>query len=153
RPTAVSSAHARSAGPTGCWRTRARRRSTGSCRRHAGWQASAAAHESPGKFSVSFVCVLMTPSLRRVVMALCDQVLTSHGAPTAAARLPMQLSCQVSESHAEVALRGELDLASADLVVGYVSDVIDRYDGPVVADLHDVAFCDACGLGALVRIV
>jgi len=87
-------------------------------------------------------------------MALgCDQVLTSHGVATAAARLPMQLSCQVSESHAEVALRGELDLASADLVVGYVSDIIDRYDGPVVADLHDIAFCDACGLGALVRIV
>ena len=65
----------------------------------------------------------------------------------------MQLSCQVSESHAEIALRGELDLASADLVVDYVSDIIDRYDGPVVADLHEVAFCDACGLGALVRIV
>lgn len=87
-------------------------------------------------------------------MALgCDQVLTSHGVPTAAARLPMQLSCRVSESHAEVALRGELDLASADLVVGYVSDIIDRYDGPVVADLHEIAFCDACGLGALIRIV
>ena len=87
-------------------------------------------------------------------MALgCDQVLTSHGVATAAARLPMQLSCQVSESHAEIALRGELDLASADLVVGYVNDVIDRYDGPVVADLHEIAFCDACGLGALVRIV
>ena len=83
----------------------------------------------------------------------CDQVLTSHGVATAAARLPMQLSCQVSESHAEIALRGELDLASADLVVGYVNDVIDRYDGPVVADLHEIAFCDACGLGALVRIV
>jgi anti-sigma B factor antagonist len=85
----------------------------------------------------------------------CGQVLTSHGVATAAARpdVPMRLSCQVSASHAEVALRGELDLATADLVVSYVSDVIDRYDGPVVADLHDIAFCDACGLGALVRIV
>ena len=74
--------------------------------------------------------------------------------PSRAQPLLMQLSCQISASgHAEVALRGELDLATADRVVGYVSDVIDRHDGPVIADLHDIAFCDACGLGALVRIV
>ena len=84
----------------------------------------------------------------------CDPVLTSHGVAVADAAVPMQLSCQISASgHAEVAMRGELDLATADRVVGYVSDVIDRHHGPVVADLHDIAFCDACGLGALVRIV
>ena len=82
----------------------------------------------------------------------CDSVRTSPG--VAAAAVPMQLTCQISASgHAEVALRGELDLATADRVVSYVSEVIDRHDGPVVADLRDVAFCDACGLGALVRIV
>jgi anti-anti-sigma factor len=82
----------------------------------------------------------------------CDPVLTSNGVAGPAG--PMQLSWQVSASgHAEVALRGELDLATADRVVSYVSEIIDRHDGPVVADLGDITFCDACGLGALVRIV
>jgi anti-sigma B factor antagonist len=84
----------------------------------------------------------------------CDPVLTSDGAAVAGAAAVMQLSCQISASgHAEVAMRGELDLATVDRVVSYVSDVIDRHDGPVIADLRDVTFCDACGLGALVRIV
>jgi anti-anti-sigma factor len=39
-----------------------------------------------------------------------------------------------------------------DRVVRYVSDVIDRQDRLVSVDLHGVAFCDACGLGALIRI-
>jgi anti-anti-sigma factor len=67
--------------------------------------------------------------------------------------VPIQLSCQFSaDGHAVIAVRGDLDLATADRVVGYVSDVINRHDGPVSADLGGVAFCDACGLGALVRI-
>jgi anti-sigma B factor antagonist len=67
--------------------------------------------------------------------------------------VPIQLSCQLSaDGHAVIAVRGDLDLATADRVVGYVSDVIDRHNGPVRADLGGVAFCDACGLGALVRI-
>jgi anti-sigma B factor antagonist len=67
--------------------------------------------------------------------------------------VPMELSCQLSaDGHAVVALRGELDLATVDRVVHYVSDVIDRHDGPVSADLRGVAFCDACGLGGLIRI-
>jgi anti-anti-sigma factor len=67
--------------------------------------------------------------------------------------VPMLLSCQLSaDGHAVIAMRGDLDLATVDRVVGYVSDVIDRHDGPVSADLGGVAFCDACGLGALIRI-
>jgi anti-sigma B factor antagonist len=67
--------------------------------------------------------------------------------------VPMQLSCQLSaDGHAVIAMRGDLDLATVDRVVVYVSDVIDRHDGPVSADLGGVAFCDACGLGALIRI-
>ena len=88
------------------------------------------------------------------------QALTSPGVAAAeaakAARrdVPMQLSCQISaDGHAVVAMRGELDLATVDRVVSYVTDVIDRHDGPVIADLCDLAFCDACGLGALIRIV
>lgn len=71
------------------------------------------------------------------------------GKPGAAFRL----SCRVlRDGVAVVALRGELDLATADRTVQYVSDVIDRHEGPVNADLSGLAFCDACGLGALIRI-
>jgi anti-sigma B factor antagonist len=67
--------------------------------------------------------------------------------------VPIQLSCRLSaDGHAVIAMRGDLDLATVDRVVSYVSDIIDRHDGPVSADLGGVAFCDACGLGALVRI-
>jgi len=51
-----------------------------------------------------------------------------------------------------VAIRGDLDLATVDQTVRYVSDIIDRHDGPISADLSGLAFCDACGLGALIRI-
>src|SRR5690348_10697161 len=36
--------------------------------------------------------------------------------------------------------------------VSYVSDVIDNHHGPVTADLTALAFCDAQGLAALVRM-
>jgi anti-sigma B factor antagonist len=67
--------------------------------------------------------------------------------------------CLIQLSHdirpgglAVIAISGELDLATADRTVRYVSDVIDRHDGPVSADLSGLRFCDACGLGALIRI-
>jgi anti-anti-sigma factor len=91
----------------------------------------------------------------------CGQAFTSHdddavrtAAFDAGGRdVPIELSCQLSaDGHVVVALRGELDLATVDRVVHYVSDVIDRHDGPVSADLRGVAFCDACGLGGLIRI-
>lgn len=64
-----------------------------------------------------------------------------------------RLSCRVlRDGVAVVAIRGELDLATADRTVRYVSKVIDRHDGLVSADLSGLAFCDACGLGALIRI-
>jgi anti-sigma B factor antagonist len=66
---------------------------------------------------------------------------------------PIQLNWQLSaEGHAVITVRGELDVATVDRVVRYVSDVIDRHNGPVTADLRGVAFCDACGLSALIRI-
>jgi anti-sigma B factor antagonist len=64
----------------------------------------------------------------------------------------IQLSCQISaDGLVTVAIRGDLDVATADRTVRYVTDVIDSCDGPVSADLSEVAFCDACGLGALIR--
>lgn len=63
------------------------------------------------------------------------------------------LSCQVSgDGFAEVSIRGDLDLATADRTVRFVTDVIDHHEGTVSADLSGLTFCDACGLGALVRI-
>jgi anti-anti-sigma factor len=65
----------------------------------------------------------------------------------------IRLSCQVSaDGFAEVTIRGELDLATADRTVRFVTDVIDQHHGIVSADLSGLTFCDACGLGALVRI-
>lgn len=63
------------------------------------------------------------------------------------------LSCRVSaDGFAEVSIRGDLDLATADRMVRFVTEVIDRTEGIVSADLSGLTFCDACGLGALVRI-
>lgn len=51
-----------------------------------------------------------------------------------------------------VTFAGELDLASAEQAFGYVREVIDRHGAPVVLDLAALSFCDARGLGTLVRI-
>jgi anti-anti-sigma factor len=65
----------------------------------------------------------------------------------------IHLSCQVGpDGLATVVIRGDLDLATADRTANYVTDAIDRHDGPVSADLSGLAFCDACGLGALIRM-
>jgi anti-sigma B factor antagonist len=55
-------------------------------------------------------------------------------------------------SEVVVDLGGELDIVSADVAVSYVRDVIDRCPGPVVVDLTALAFCDARGPGALLRM-
>jgi len=65
----------------------------------------------------------------------------------------IRLSCHISaDGLAVVAIGGDLDLATVDRTVRYVSNIIDRHDGPVSADLSGLAFCDACGLGGLIRI-
>jgi len=53
---------------------------------------------------------------------------------------------------AVVDLGGDLDILSAEVAVNYVRDVIDRHRGPVTVDLTALAFCDAEGLSALVRM-
>jgi anti-anti-sigma regulatory factor len=51
----------------------------------------------------------------------------------------IDLSCQAGpDGLVTVAIRGDLDLATADRTAS--------------ADLSGLAFCDACGLGALIRI-
>ena len=66
---------------------------------------------------------------------------------------PLDLRYRVGPSgEVVVDLGGELDIVSAETAVSYVSSVIDRYRGPVVVDLAALAFCDARGLRALLRM-
>lgn len=66
---------------------------------------------------------------------------------------PLELSHRISHAgEAVVQLGGELDIVSAEVAVSYVTDIIDRHGGPVTADLSALAFCDARGLAALVRM-
>ena len=66
---------------------------------------------------------------------------------------PLELSHRICPTgEAVVDLGGELDIVSAEVAVSYVRDVIDRYLGPVIVDLTALAFCDARGLAALVRM-
>ena len=66
---------------------------------------------------------------------------------------PLELSHRICPTGgAVVDLGGELDIVSAEVAVSYVRDVIDRYLGPVIVDLTALAFCDARGLAALVRM-
>jgi anti-anti-sigma factor len=66
---------------------------------------------------------------------------------------PLELSHRICPTgEAVVALDGELDILSAELAVDYVRDVVDRHRGPVTVNLAAVAFCDARGLAALLRM-
>jgi anti-anti-sigma factor len=53
---------------------------------------------------------------------------------------------------AVAAIGGELDIATAEAAVRYLTGVIDRHHGPVIVDLTALRFCDARGLRALLRI-
>jgi anti-sigma B factor antagonist len=63
------------------------------------------------------------------------------------------LSSQTSaDGYQVVSVSGELDIATAQQVYTYLSDVIDRARTPVNVDLGGVTFCDASGLSVLARI-
>ena len=82
---------------------------------------------------------------RREVVAAAQHDLVSTA--------PMELSHRTCPSgEAVVDLGGELDILSAEVAVNYVRDVIDRHRGPVEVNLTALAFCDARGLAALVRM-
>jgi anti-anti-sigma factor len=66
---------------------------------------------------------------------------------------PMKLDHRIClTGEAVVDLGGDLDILSADVAVNYVTHVIDRHRGPVTVSLTALAFCDARGLAALVRM-
>jgi anti-sigma B factor antagonist len=53
------------------------------------------------------------------------------------------------DGHATAVIRGELDAATTDAALEYVTNVIARSSGPVEVDLTGLSFCDARGLRAL----
>jgi anti-anti-sigma factor len=68
--------------------------------------------------------------------------------------VPLELSHRILPTgEAVAAIGGELDIATAEIAVSYLTAVIDRHHGPVIVDLAAVRFCDARGLSALLRIV
>ncbi len=66
---------------------------------------------------------------------------------------PIKLSQRILPAGEAVAdIGGELDIATAEMAVKYVGQIIDRHHGPVVVDLTSLRFCDARGLSALLRM-
>lgn len=65
----------------------------------------------------------------------------------------LTLSCLISQTgQTMITFTGELDTASADEAYEYVRDAIDAHRGHVLLDVAALSFCDARGLGALVRM-
>jgi len=65
----------------------------------------------------------------------------------------LTLSCLISQTgQTTVTFAGELDAAAADQACCYVRDAIDAHGGQVLLDVAGLSFCDARGLGALVRM-
>jgi len=80
-----------------------------------------------------------------------DGVMPTGGQAGRPGQASLQLSHRVLPTGEAVArIGGELDIATADMAVRYVRQVIDRHHGPLVADLTALRFCDARGLSALV---
>jgi len=67
--------------------------------------------------------------------------------------VPLELSYRISaEGEAVVSLGGDLDIVSADVAIGYVTNVIGKCDVPLAVDLASLDYCDASGLRALERM-
>ncbi len=65
----------------------------------------------------------------------------------------LTLSCLISQTgQTTVTISGELDTASADQAYEYVRGAIEAHGGQVLLDVAGLSFCDARGLGALVRM-
>ena len=89
-------------------------------------------------------CVCEARVVQKAVVAAPDDL---------EATVPLELSHRICPTgEAVVDLDGELDILSAEMAVGYVRDVVDGHRGPVTVNLTAVAFCDARGLTALVRM-
>jgi anti-anti-sigma factor len=66
---------------------------------------------------------------------------------------PLELGHRILPTGEAVAdIGGELDIATAEMAVRYIKQVIDSHRGPVIVQLTAVRFCDAQGLSALLRM-
>ena len=89
-------------------------------------------------------CVWQARVVEDVAVAVPDDLETTA---------PLELSHRIGPTgEAIVDLDGDLDILTAELAVDYVRDVIDRHRGRVIVNLAALAFCDARGLTALVRM-
>ena len=65
----------------------------------------------------------------------------------------LTVSCSTGQAGDTIlTFTGELDVASADRAYRYVRDTIHTRGGPVMLDVAGLSFCDARGLGALLRM-
>jgi len=66
---------------------------------------------------------------------------------------PLALSHRAAPTGEVIAdISGELDIATTEMAVSYIRDVIDHHRGPVILNLAGLEFCDARGLSALLRM-
>jgi anti-anti-sigma factor len=92
--------------------------------------------------------------LTRMIDAEVEQIIiVAQGQHDRRKAAPLKLSHRILPTGEAVAgIVGELDIATADMAVRYVTEVIDGHHGPVVVDLTALRFCDARGLSALLQI-
>jgi anti-anti-sigma factor len=80
-------------------------------------------------------------------------IIVVEGQDGRAKAVSLELSHRILPTGEAVAdIGGELDIATADAAVSYVTRIIDRHRGPVILTLTTLRFCDARGLSALLRI-
>jgi anti-sigma B factor antagonist len=66
---------------------------------------------------------------------------------------PLAMSHRVAPTGEVIAdIGGELDIATAETALSYVTDIIDHHHRPVIVNLTGLRFCDARGLSALLRM-
>ncbi|HEV7933917.1 MAG TPA: STAS domain-containing protein [Actinomadura sp.] len=64
--------------------------------------------------------------------------------------IPLKLTSRRLAGRTVIAIRGELDIASAAALRGHLANAIHHTTNPLVFDLSGVPFCDAAGLDLLV---
>jgi anti-anti-sigma factor len=91
--------------------------------------------------------------LTRMIDAKTEQVIIITEGQDRRSGASLELSHRIEPAGDAVArIGGELDIATADAAVRYVTRVIDHHRGPVTVDLASLHFCDARGLSALVQM-
>jgi anti-sigma B factor antagonist len=64
--------------------------------------------------------------------------------------IPLKLTSRRLTGRTVIAIRGELDIASAAALRGHLISAVRHTTNPLVFDLSGVSFCDAAGLDLLV---